>query len=80
LTGHLKRNRFVIHAEKSGQSGWRADVSKKLENFEAAVALHFASYNFVKFHNTLRCTPAMASAVERSPWTVSALVDAVEWL
>jgi hypothetical protein len=53
---------------------------KKLENFEAAVALHFASYKFVKFHNTLRCTPAMASAVERSPWTVSALVDAVEWL
>lgn len=27
--------------------------SKKLENFEAAVALHFAYYNFVKRHNTL---------------------------
>jgi hypothetical protein len=27
LTGHLKRNRFVIHAEKSGQSGWRDVVS-----------------------------------------------------
>jgi IS1 family transposase len=54
--------------------------SKKLENFEAAVALHFAYYNFVKFHKTLRCTPAMASGVERSPWTVSDLVDAVEWL
>ncbi len=26
--------------------------SKKLENFEAAVALHFAYYNFVKRHNT----------------------------
>jgi len=30
--------------------------SKKKENFEAAVALHFAYYNFVKRHNTLRMT------------------------
>ena len=37
--------------------------SKKLENFEAAVGLHFAYYNFVKRHNTLRCTPAMAAGV-----------------
>jgi hypothetical protein len=40
--------------------------SKKLENFEAAVALHFAYYNFVKRHNSLRCTPAMAAGVEQS--------------
>ena len=43
--------------------------SKKLENFEAAVGLHFAYYNFVKRHNTLRCTPAMAAGVERDFWT-----------
>ena len=39
--------------------------SKKRENFEAAVGLHFAYYNFVKRHNTLRCTPAMAAGVDR---------------
>lgn len=50
--------------------------SKKLENFEAAVALHFAYYNFVKRHNTLRCTPAMAAGIERDFWTVKDLVDA----
>lgn len=50
--------------------------SKKLENFEAAVALHFAYYNFVKRHNTLRCTPAMAAGVEREQWTVKDLVGA----
>ncbi len=37
--------------------------SKKRENFEAAVGLHFAYYNFVRRHNTLRCTPAMAAGV-----------------
>ena len=51
--------------------------SKKLENFKAAVALHFAYYNFVKRHNSLRCTPAMAAGVERDFWTVENLLEAV---
>lgn len=49
--------------------------SKKLENFEAAVGLHFCYYNFVKTHKTLRATPAMAAGVERSSWTVADLVE-----
>jgi len=51
--------------------------SKKLENFEAAVALHFAYYNFVKRHITLRMTPAMAAGIESDFWTVSDLIEAV---
>jgi IS1 family transposase len=50
--------------------------SKKLENFEAAVALHFAYYNFVKRHGSLRCTPAMAAGIERDFLTVGDLIDA----
>jgi len=49
--------------------------SKKLENFEAAVSLHFLYYNFVKTHKTLKCTPAMESGVERSFWTVADIVE-----
>jgi len=33
--------------------------SKKLENLQAAVALHFYHYNFMRIHSTLRVTPAM---------------------
>ena len=50
--------------------------SKKLENFQAAVALHFAYYNLVKRHGTLRCTPAMAAGIERDFWTVENLIEA----
>lgn len=50
--------------------------SKKLENFEAAVALHFAYYNFVKRHSTIRCTPAMAAGIERDFLTVDNLIAA----
>ena len=35
--------------------------SKKLENLKAAMALHFAWYNLVRIHRTLRVTPAMAA-------------------
>ena len=51
--------------------------SKKRENFEAAVALHFAYYNFVKRHGTLRCTPAMAAGVTGTFWGVGDLLEAV---
>jgi IS1 family transposase len=50
--------------------------SKKRENFEAAVGLHFAYYNFVKRHNTLRCTPAMAAGITGTTWSVGDLVEA----
>jgi hypothetical protein len=51
--------------------------SKKRENFEAAVGLHFAYYNFVNRHNTLRCTPAMAAGVTGTTWSVGDLLEAV---
>jgi hypothetical protein len=49
--------------------------SKKLENFEAAVALNFAYYNFCKTHTSLRMTPAMAAGIATSHWTVAELVQ-----
>ncbi len=51
--------------------------SKKFENFEAAVALNFASYNFVKTHATLKMTPAIAAGVETNFWSYGDLVEAV---
>ena len=49
--------------------------SKKAENHRAAVGLHFAHYNFVRQHKTLRVTPAMAAGLENSMWTLEELVD-----
>ena len=49
--------------------------SKKLENLQAAVALHFAHYNLVRVHKTLRVTPAMAANVTDRLWSLKELVD-----
>jgi len=52
--------------------------SKKLDNFKAAIGLHFGYYNFVKRHNTLRMTPAMAAGIEPSFWSVADLIERAE--
>ncbi len=50
--------------------------SKKLDNFEAACGLHFAYYNFVLRHTTLKTTPAVAAGVADSRWSVGELLEA----
>jgi hypothetical protein len=49
--------------------------SKKWENLKAAVALHFAYYDFCRKHITLKgATPAMASGLTDHAWTFSELL------
>jgi IS1 family transposase len=49
--------------------------SKKLENLQAAVSLHFAHYNWVRVHKSLRVTPAMAANVSDRLWSLEELVE-----
>lgn len=44
--------------------------SKKIENHEHAIALHFMYYNFGRIHKTLRVTPAMAAGVSDHVWSL----------
>jgi hypothetical protein len=48
-----------------------------LANLKASVALHYAYYNFVRVHRTLRCTPAMAAGVTDRLWSVEELIEPV---
>ncbi len=49
--------------------------SKKVENLQAAVGLHFAHYTWVRIHRSTRITPAMAAGVSDRLWTLEELVD-----
>ena len=49
--------------------------SKKRENFEAAIAMHYGYYNLVKTHKTIKCTPAMEAGKSESFWTVRDMVE-----
>ncbi len=53
--------------------------SKDAENHAHAIAIHFMHYNFVRMHQTLRVTPAMAAGVTGKLWELSdmmAMIDA----
>ncbi len=52
--------------------------SKKLANHRAAVAIHFAFYNFCRVHKTLRVTPAMEAGLTDHVWEVAELVGMLE--
>jgi IS1 family transposase len=52
--------------------------SKKIENHAYAVALHMMYYNFVRIHQKLRTSPAMAAGVSAKLWEVADIVALVE--
>ncbi|MCM2280466.1 MAG: IS1 family transposase [Bdellovibrionaceae bacterium] len=52
--------------------------SKKLENHEHAIALHFMYYNFARIHQSLRVTPAMAAGISDHVWSIEEIVGLIE--
>lgn len=44
--------------------------SKKIENLEYAVALHFMYYNFCRIHKTLKTTPALEAGITDKLWNI----------
>lgn len=75
-TSHVERLNGTTRLHMRRLTRLTCAFSKKLENFQAAVALHFAYYNFVKRHITLRATPAMAAGIASGFWTVGKLIEA----
>lgn len=74
-TSYIERLNATTRLNMKRLSRLTLAFSKKWENFEAAVALHFVSYNFVRRHASLRMTPAMAAGVARDFWTYSDIVE-----
>jgi IS1 family transposase len=52
--------------------------SKKAENHMHMMAIYFMHYNFVRIHQTLKVTPAMAAGVTKRLWEMSDIVDVLE--
>lgn len=52
--------------------------SKKVENHIHAISIYFMHYNFVRIHQTLRVTPAMAAGISDKLWSLEDVVRIVE--
>jgi len=77
-TSHVEKQNHTLRMHCRRLTRLTNAFSKKLENFKAAVALHYAYYNFVKSNIAIRCTPAMAAGVTNTFWTVRDLVEMIE--
>jgi IS1 family transposase len=74
-TSHVERQNLTMRMNMRRFTRLTNAFSKKFENLQAAVALHFAHYNLVRLHKTLRVTPAMAAGVTNRLWSLEELVD-----
>jgi IS1 family transposase len=74
-TSHVEKQNHTLRMHCRRLTRLTNAFSKKFENFQAAVALNFAYYNFCKTHGAIRMTPAQAAGVENSAWTVAELVE-----
>lgn len=75
-TSHIERVNATTRLHMKRMNRLTLAFSKKIENFDAAVGLHFAAYNFVRRHASLRMTPAMAAGIERDFWSYEDLLEA----
>jgi len=76
-TSYVEKQNHTLRMHCRRLSRLTNAFSKKLENFKAAVGLHYAYYNFCKTHKTMRTAPAVAAGVINSAWTVRDLVEMV---
>lgn len=75
-TSYAERNNLNVRMGVRRYTRLTNAFSKKIENHVAATALHFAHYNFVRRHQSLRVSPAVAAGVAKTLWSVEDLVSA----
>ena len=73
-TSFVERQNLTMRMQMRRLTRLTNAFSKKLSHLKAAVALHFAWYNFVRVHRSLRVTPAMEAGIADHVWTLPELL------
>ncbi len=76
-TSYVERQNLTMRMAMRRFTRLTNAFSKKLSHLKAAVALHFAWYNFVRVHKSLRCTPAMEAGISDHIWTVGEILGSL---
>ncbi len=73
-TSYVERQNLTMRMQMRRFTRLTNAFSKSLQNPKDALALHFAHYNFVGIHGSLRVTPAMAAGITNRIWDLEELV------
>ena len=73
-TSFVERQNWTIRTNMRRYTRLSNGFSRSIRHHEAAVALNYFAYNFIKIHRTLRVSPAMAAGVSDRLWDVADLV------
>jgi hypothetical protein len=73
-TSHTERQNLTMRMSMRRFTRLTNGFSKKIENHEHAVALHYMYYNFCRIHQTLRVTPAMEAGISNHVWSLEEIV------
>lgn len=73
-TSHVERQNLTMRMMMRRLTRLTNAFSKKWDNLRAALALHFAYYNFCRIHKTIRCTPAMEARITNTVWELKDLL------
>jgi IS1 family transposase/lambda repressor-like predicted transcriptional regulator len=76
-TSYVERQNLTMRMGMRRFTRLTNGFSKKVENLEHAVSLHFMHDNFARIHKTLRVTPAMAAGVSDHVWSLEEIAALV---
>ena len=74
-TSYVERQNLTMRMQLRRLTRLTNAYSKKLANLKAAVALHFAYYNFCRVHSSLRVTPSMEAGLTDHIWSIAELLQ-----
>lgn len=74
-TAYVERNNLTMRMSMRRFTRLTNAFSKKVQNLERALALHFMYYNFCRKHQTIRTTPAIAAGLTDRVWTLHDLAN-----
>lgn len=77
-TSYAERQNLTMRMQMRRFTRLTNAFSKKVENHVAALALYFMYYNFVRIHQTLRTSPAIAAGVTNRLWEIADIVALIE--
>jgi len=77
-TSFVERNNLTMRMGMRRFTRSTNGFSKKIDNLRCAVALHFMHYNFVRVHQALKTTPAVAAGISKKPWSLDDVVSLLD--